>query len=187
MLAVNISPRHFLAADFVASVKTILAETGFPARRLEIEITENMLLSENSAALQTMASLRALGISVALDDFGTGYSGLSYLNRFDLDRIKIDACFVRDIEHSAPAQSIVASVMHLARDRGIHVTVEGVETMEQVMYLNRFGSIWYQGYLFAKPMPYAQLLASGYVTGASIPQNPALISRPMRQWERRYG
>ncbi len=186
-LAVNISPRHLLTPDFVASVKTILAETGFPARRLELEITENVLLSENKATVETMAALRSMGISVALDDFGTGYSGISYLNRFDVDRIKIDACFVREIEHSLSSQSIVSSVVQLARERGIKITVEGVETMDQVMYLKSFGDIWYQGYLFAKPMPYAMLLESGRVTGAAIPQKPALHSRPMREWERRYG
>jgi diguanylate cyclase (GGDEF)-like protein len=183
-LAVNISPRHLLMPDFVASMKTVLAETGFPAQRLELEITENVLLSDNKTTMETITAVRAMGISVALDDFGTGYSGLSYLNRFDLDRIKIDACFVREIEHSLSAQSIVASVVQLARDRGIKVTVEGVETMDQVLYLKRFGDIWYQGYLFAKPMPYSKLLESGYVT--AISQSPAPASRPMREWERRY-
>jgi diguanylate cyclase (GGDEF)-like protein len=157
-LAVNISPRHFQTQEFPHDVKSILEQTGFPAHRLEIEITENILLSDNQQSHDAIAAVRALGVSVVLDDFGTGYSGLSYLNRFNVDRIKIDATFVRGIENSATAQSIVSNIMSIARERKIKVTVEGVETVDQVLYLRRFGDLWYQGFLFARPMPFEQLI-----------------------------
>lgn len=157
-LAVNISPRHFLTPGFPDDVKLILEQTGFPASRLELEITENILLSDSQQSRDAIEAVRALGVAVVLDDFGTGYSGLSYLNRYHVDRIKIDATFVRGIESSASAQSIVSNIMALARERNIKVTFEGVETVDQVLYLKRFGDLWYQGFLFARPMPYEQLL-----------------------------
>ncbi len=157
-LAVNISPSHFLKPGFPEDVKLILEQTGFPAGRLELEITENILLSDSEQSREAIEAVRALGVAVVLDDFGTGYSGLSYLNRYHVDRIKIDATFVRGIENSETAQSIVSNIMALARERNIMVTVEGVETIDQVRYLNRFGDLWYQGFLFARPMPFEQLL-----------------------------
>lgn len=160
-LAVNISPRHFMSPGFVEEVTSILAENQFPAERLEIEVTESVLITENEAASEIIDRLRATGVSLALDDFGTGYNGLSYLSRFSLDRIKIDASFVREIENSVSAQSMVSTIIHLAQDRGLHVTVEGVETTGQVLFLSRFGNIWYQGFLFARPMPYQDLLKTG--------------------------
>jgi diguanylate cyclase (GGDEF)-like protein len=162
-LAVNISPRHFLEPGFCEDLKATLAETGMPPERLEIEVTENVLITQDERAAAVIASVRDLGVSVALDDFGTGYSGLSYLNRFDIDRIKIDASFVREIENSISAQSMVATIIHLARDRGLEITVEGVETTGQVVFLSHFGSLWYQGYLFARPMPYLDLLKCGSI------------------------
>ena len=190
-LAVNISPRHFLAPGFVVDVKAILAQADFPAHRLELEVTENVLISENETAADVIAAVRALGISVALDDFGTGYSGLSYLSRFQLDRIKIDASFVRELEASISAQSMVATIIHLARDRGLEITVEGVETMGQVLFLSRFGSLWYQGYLFAKPMPFSDLLQTSGFAQAALPRcKPGVesgyldLKQPQPDWSR---
>lgn len=175
-LAVNISPRHFMSPGFVEEVAEILRDTGFPADRLEIEVTESVLITENEAAGDVIDKLRAMGVSMALDDFGTGYNGLSYLSRFALDRIKIDASFVREIENSVSAQSMVSTIIHLARDRGLHVTVEGVETTGQVLFLSRFENIWYQGFLFARPMPYQDLMRTGSL--ASMEEARSLAKPP---------
>lgn len=156
-LAVNISPRHFLDPAFPGEVAGVLRETGLDANRLEIEITENVLILENERAIEAITKLRELGVSIALDDFGTGYSGLSYLHRLPVDRLKIDASFVREIGHSRSAQTMLATIVDLARSRDIAVTVEGVETVEHVRFLSRLGYLWFQGYLFSKPISLDEL------------------------------
>lgn len=151
-VAVNISPSHFLEANFVDDVLQILKATKFPANRLEIEITETVLLDNSELAVARIRQMRGLGISIALDDFGVGYSGLSYLNKFKVNRIKIDASFVRELETSATSRSIVSTMIHLGREQGFDVTIEGIETQGQVDFLERFENLCYQGFLFAKPM-----------------------------------
>ncbi len=191
-LAVNISPNHFLAPGFCDDLKDILAETGFPPHRLEIEVTENVLITRDEKSTDVIGAVRALGVSVALDDFGTGYSGLSYLSKFSLDRIKIDASFVRELEDSISAQSMIATIIHLARDRGLDITVEGVETTGQVIFLSHFGSLWYQGYLFARPMPYADLLQCSSIArltqqnyaGEAMPSKLPLQMRDQPEWSK---
>jgi diguanylate cyclase (GGDEF)-like protein len=157
-LSVNISPLHFLAPGFVNDLATILEETGFPGRRLEIEITESIVLSSDQPAAEIVNAVRALGVSIALDDFGTGYSGLAYLNRFKVDRIKIDASFTQNLKDSLASQSIIGTIIGLARDRGLAVTVEGVENTDQVVHLSRYSDLWYQGFLFSRPMPIEELV-----------------------------
>ncbi len=191
-LAVNISPNHFLAPGFCQDLADILAETGFPPHRLEIEVTENVLITKDESATDVIKAVRSLGVSVALDDFGTGYSGLSYLSRFTLDRIKIDASFVRELEDSISAQSMIATIIHLARDRGLDITVEGVETTGQVKFLSHFGSLWYQGYLFARPMPYSDLLKCSSIakltqqnyTGDTMPSKLPLQIHDQPEWSK---
>lgn len=151
-VAVNISPNHFLEPNFVEDVLEVLRATNFPARRLEIEITETVLLEDSELAVARIRQMRELGISIALDDFGVGYSGLSYLNKFKVNRIKIDASFVRELETSATSRSIVSTMIHLGREQGFEVTIEGIETQGQVDFLSRFEDLCYQGFLFAKPM-----------------------------------
>lgn len=174
-VAVNISPRQFLEPAFAVDVAAILRETGLDPRRLEVEITENVLILENDRAIETIAKLRELGVSVALDDFGTGYSGLSYLHRLPVDRLKIDASFVREIGHSKAAQSMLATIVDLARNRDIAITVEGVETVEHVRFLARFGYLWFQGYLFAKPMTCTELSAHFGLAHRAAPE-PARLA-----------
>ncbi len=157
IVAVNVSAKHFLEPDFVCEVLGILRETGLSPERLELEITESVFVSKATDAITAIEELRALGISVALDDFGTGYSGLSYLNKYKVDRIKIDAEFIRELETSEASRSMVATIVKMASDIDCKVTVEGVETQEQFKILKKYPNLCYQGYLFGKPVSAEQL------------------------------
>jgi diguanylate cyclase (GGDEF)-like protein len=152
-VAVNVSPLQFRRQDFVEMVERILAETGFDAKRLELELTESTLLGNVDDAEKAMHRLKAHGVRFALDDFGTGYSSLLYLRRFPFDRIKIDRSFVRSIETAADAASIVHAIVSLGRGLGMKVTAEGVETAEQQLFLRAAGVHSMQGYRFGKPSP----------------------------------
>jgi len=168
VVAVNVSPKHFLHPDFVSEVVGILKETGLAANRLEIEITESVFVSQTQQAIDTIKHLRALDVSIALDDFGTGYSGLSYLNKFAVNRIKIDAEFVREIETSSSARSLISTIVNMAQERGYRITVEGVETAEQLKFLRHFNGLWYQGYLFGKAVPVSELLDHPLLEGRDL-------------------
>lgn len=156
-LAVNVSPAQFLNPNFAATVFATLAETGLPANRLEIEITETTLIDEAGHATSAVRALRAGGVRIALDDFGTGYSSLSYLIKHEVDRVKIDRSFISLICEGAPATSIVLAIIAMAHAMGIAVTAEGVETQEQLALLGFLGCDDVQGYLLSKPLPAAQL------------------------------
>jgi EAL domain-containing protein (putative c-di-GMP-specific phosphodiesterase class I) len=136
----------------VQTVVSALAASGLPAHRLELEITEAVLIRDDTAALDVVRQLRALGVRIALDDFGTGYSSLSYLQRFPFDKIKIDRSFVRDIE-SDNSRDIVQAIVEIARARQIITTAEGVETESQKQALKALGCTEMQGYLFSRPIP----------------------------------
>ena len=168
IVCVNISPKHFLVEGFVEEVMEILAQTNMPARRLEIEITESVLLDDPDLAIATIARLRNHGISIALDDFGTGYSGLSYLNKFVVDRIKVDASFVSELEESSASRSLISTIVKLGQGRGSKITIEGVENKRQLEFLQQFDDLWYQGFYFAKPMDYPELLSSSYLQDLDI-------------------
>ncbi|MCK0210006.1 bifunctional diguanylate cyclase/phosphodiesterase [Starkeya koreensis] len=152
-LAVNLSPVDFRRRDLDQQVKQILDETGFPADRLEIEITENLLFGNQPEAFASLAALRRMGIRVALDDFGSGYSSLGYIRRFRVDTIKIDRSFTQNIGQSDDAAAIIDCVVRLARALAITVTAEGVETREQLRYLQSVGCHHVQGFLLAGPVP----------------------------------
>src|SRR5450755_2063946 len=129
-VAVNVSPIQFRGLAFALKVAAALAASGLPAHRLELEITEAVLIRDDEAALAMLHQLRALGVRIAMDDFGTGYSSLSYLQRFPFDKIKIDRSFIKDIaEPSGPC--IVQAVVSIAATRHITTTAEGVETEQQ--------------------------------------------------------
>ena len=135
-----------------------LAASGLPARRLELEITESVLLQNNEATLATLHQLRALGVRIAMDDFGTGYSSLSYLRSFPFDKIKIDRCFVSDLsESSEDALAILRAVASLGISLGIATTAEGVETEEQLARVREEGCTEMQGYFFSPPRPLAEV------------------------------
>jgi diguanylate cyclase len=150
-LAVNVSPLQFRRPDFVKVVARILDETGFPAERLELELTESTLVGNVEEAGTAMRELKALGVQFALDDFGTGYSSLLYLRTFPFDKLKIDRSFVRNIESAADSAAIVHAVVSLGRGLGMKVTAEGVETAEQHLFLRAAGVHSLQGFRFGRP------------------------------------
>ena len=147
-IAVNVSPVQFRSQTLSLKVAAALAETGLDPRRLELEITEAVLIADDDAALVALNQLRELGVRIALDDFGTGYSSLSYLQRFPFDKIKIDRAFVNQIDRGT---SIIKAVVSIAADRCMVTTAEGVETEEQRVAVHALGCTQMQGYLFSPP------------------------------------
>ncbi|KMO30305.1 putative bifunctional diguanylate cyclase/phosphodiesterase [Methylobacterium aquaticum] len=160
-IAVNLSPVQFRNAALAAQVASALAASGLPATRLEVEITESVLLDASSNNLALLGQLKQLGLRIALDDFGTGYSSLSYLCTFRFDKIKIDRAFVREICVSREALAVVRAITGLSRSLAIATTAEGVETPDQAACLRREGCTQLQGYLYGKPMPASALPESG--------------------------
>ena len=158
-VAVNVSPLQFRRTDFVETVERTLAETKFDPARLELELTESVLLGNLDPAEAAMLRLKALGVKIALDDFGTGYSSLLYLRRFPFDKLKIDRSFVRSIEKAADAAAIVHAVVSLGRGLGMQVTAEGVETADQQLFLRAAGVHSMQGYRFGRPVRAAEISA----------------------------
>jgi EAL domain-containing protein (putative c-di-GMP-specific phosphodiesterase class I) len=156
-LAVNVSPVQFRSGTLALKVMAALAAAGLAASRLELEITEAVLIRDDEAALAVLHDLRAIGVRIALDDFGTGYSSLSYLQRFPFDKIKIDRCFITDIAEPEGSSSIVQAVVTIAADRHMTTTAEGVETEEQRDLLRELGCSEMQGYLFSPPKPAADI------------------------------
>ena len=152
-VAVNLSPVQFDRPGLVEAVARALAVSGLQASRLELEITESVLLQENARNLATLERLGELGVAIALDDFGTGYSSLSYLQRFAFDRIKIDHSFIRSITHNAGSLKIVRSIVMLAHSLGLMVTAEGVETDEQFAAVRGEGCDDVQGFYVGRPQP----------------------------------
>jgi len=152
-IAVNLSPAQLNNRNLLNVVKGALAETGMPPHRLQLEITETVLLQNTFATLATLHELRKLGIQVALDDFGTGYSSLSYLRSFPFDKIKIDRSFIQDIANGAEPKAIVEAVANLAKSLKMASTAEGVETHQQREMLQSIGCTEMQGYLFSRARP----------------------------------
>ncbi|MER9146751.1 EAL domain-containing protein [Mesorhizobium sp. M0871] len=155
-IAVNVSAVQIRSADFTRSVISALAVSGVPASRLELEITETVLMDESETVLKTLRQLRELGIRIALDDFGTGYSSLGYLRRFPVDKIKIDRSFIHDIDNKDTA-AIVRTIIGLGAELGITVTAEGVETEAQLDILRKAGCVEAQGFLIGKPSKAADM------------------------------
>nr|WP_307731936.1 EAL domain-containing protein [Massilia sp. H27-R4] len=151
-VAVNVSAHQITAGTLPAIVKSALLHSGMEARYLSIELTESVLMQEAELAMAQIAELRGLGVAVALDDFGTGYSSLSYLSRFALDKLKIDQSFVRNITDDAKSAAIAKATIALALGLGITVVAEGVETGEQLDYLDAAGCDEVQGYFFSRPL-----------------------------------
>lgn len=152
-LAVNVSARQFRQAQFVEQIIQVIKNTGANPKRLKIELTESMLLDDVEDIIQKMSQLQALGVRFALDDFGTGYSSLSYLKRLPLDQLKIDQSFVRDVLIDPHDAAIATTIVALAKSMGLTVIAEGVETIEQQLFLANQGCFAYQGYLYSRPIP----------------------------------
>lgn len=151
-VAVNLSARQFEAGNLVATVKQALDDAGLEPGRLELELTESLLMRDLDAAVGTLARLRAAGMKLAIDDFGVGYSSLNYLTRFGVDRLKIDRSFMAGLPDSEN-RGIVRAVISMARSLNLQVVGEGVEQPEQLAFLEREGCDLVQGYLLGRPMP----------------------------------
>jgi diguanylate cyclase (GGDEF)-like protein len=156
-VAVNVSPVQFRSQALALNVAAALAACGLPASRLELEITEAVLIRDDEAALDMLHQLRKLGVRIALDDFGTGYSSLSYLQRFPFDKIKIDRSFIKDIAGPGASSSIVQAVVSIAAASDMTTTAEGVETEQQRNLLYILGCTEMQGYLFSPAIPAAEV------------------------------
>ena len=152
-VAVNLSPTQFHQEDLPLLVHSILIESGLSPNRLELEITEGVLIDDSSRGLSLLRRLKALGVRIVMDDFGTGYSSLSYLHAFPFDKIKIDRLFISDLEHNTQSKAIVRAVIGLARGLTLPVAAEGVETEGQLAFLAHEGCDEVQGYLLGHPLP----------------------------------
>ena len=159
-VAINLSAAQFIGGDLYDVLQTALANTGLPPNRLELEITESLLIEDYEGSLATLRRLRETGIGVALDDFGTGYSSLTYLRQFPFDRIKIDKGFVAEITTRTDCAAIVLAIAALGRSLGISITAEGIETHDQLLMVRAAGCTEAQGHLFGRPVPAAQLSLS---------------------------
>jgi len=160
VVAVNVSPSQFAHEDIVGQVRSVLAQTGLPPQRLELEITEGILMRDEEAAIETLGALHSLGVKLAIDDFGTGYSSLSYLKRFKVDKLKIDRAFVRDIESDRNDRKIVRAIVELANGLGMQTIAEGIETVEQWELLRSLHCEEGQGFLFSRPLAEADFHAA---------------------------
>jgi EAL domain-containing protein (putative c-di-GMP-specific phosphodiesterase class I) len=170
-VSVNVSSLQFKSGNLVQLVISSLAAAGLPAGRLELEITESVLIRDAESTLQILHQLRTLGVRIALDDFGTGYSSLNYLQRFPFDKIKIDRSFIKNLAENDGSLTILEAVISIAKSRDITTTAEGVETEQQMATLRALGCTEMQGYLFSPPRPAAeilQLLLSFYETAAAV-------------------
>ena len=157
-VAVNLSPLQFRTGNLFSIVTDALKQSGLPAKRLELEITETLLLEKSSQVLATLHALRALGVRISMDDFGTGYSSLSYLRSFPFDKIKIDQSFVRDLGSNRDAQAIVRSIISLGMGLGVTITAEGVETEAELSCLRAEGCHEGQGFLFSRARPNVEIV-----------------------------
>jgi diguanylate cyclase (GGDEF)-like protein len=150
-IAVNLSPVQFKHGDLPALVHTVLLETGLPPHRLELEITEGVLIDDFTRAMSMLRRLKALGVKIAMDDFGTGYSSLSYLQSFPFDKIKIDQSFISQIDKNPQSSAIIRAVIGLARGLSLPVMAEGVETADQLAFLKQESCDQIQGFLIGRP------------------------------------
>jgi EAL domain-containing protein (putative c-di-GMP-specific phosphodiesterase class I) len=156
-VAVNLSPIQVMNQNLVPVVVSALAAAGLPARRLEVEITESVLMQNTEMTMATLHRLRELGVRISMDDFGTGYSSLSYLRSFPFDKIKIDRCFISGLPDDSDSIAIVRAVAGLAKNLNMMATAEGVETPEQLAQVRALGCSEMQGYLFSPPLPLEKL------------------------------
>ena len=175
-VAVNVSAQQFCRGNIVHTVERTLNETGLEPKWLELELTESLMLDDSETTIKIMQDLKRIGISLSLDDFGTGWSSLSYLRKFPLDRIKIDRSFMRDIAYEPAAQALVKSILSLGRNLGLNCVAEGVETRQQLDYLQKQKCPEIQGFLYSPAVPEAEcsaLLRSGKPGFIGVPGVPS--------------
>jgi EAL domain-containing protein (putative c-di-GMP-specific phosphodiesterase class I) len=152
-IAVNLSPINFRCGDISTTILSILIETGLDPKRLEIEVTEGVLIADFTRAISLLGKIKALGVHIAMDDFGTGYSSLSYLQSFSFDKIKIDQTFVGNLGSNLHSAAIIRAIVGLGRALNLPVIAEGVETEAQRGFLVAEGCAELQGYLIGRPYP----------------------------------
>jgi EAL domain-containing protein (putative c-di-GMP-specific phosphodiesterase class I) len=158
-VCVNLSTVQFIKGNLASTVISALASSGLPASRLELEVTESILLDKSDSNIEILNQLRELGVRIAMDDFGTGYSSIGYLRNFRFDKIKIDRSFVQDLMEDDGCLAIVRAVSGLGKSFGITTTAEGVETEEQLQQLALEGYTEVQGYSYSRPVPPDQVMA----------------------------
>ncbi|MEY2655518.1 MAG: hypothetical protein RLZZ524_2546, partial [Pseudomonadota bacterium] len=180
-IAINLSPLEVRRGQTDERIRAALQASGLPADRLELEITESGLMEQGERAEAFLHNLRSIGVQLAIDDFGTGYSSLAYLKRFPVSKLKIDRGFVRDLPGDVSDAQLVQTMVAMGRNLGISVVAEGVETEEQLAYLQELGCESAQGYLFSKPRPAAEVrawlpaLADAPTRKADTPGEPARV------------
>jgi len=157
-MSVNVSQVQFRHPGFLDMLRAALVDTGAPPERIELEITESMAMEEPDLLIERLAAIKRTGVSIAIDDFGTGFSSLSYLQRLQVDRLKIDRTFVTEITGSARGSSIAQMVIELGRSLGLSIIAEGVEDQRQAQILRALGCPLAQGFLFSRPLTPEQLL-----------------------------
>jgi diguanylate cyclase (GGDEF)-like protein len=157
-VSVNISPIEFQRGDVVKAVRNALASSGLPPERLEIEITETVLMEQTAKNISALSQLRDLGVRISIDDFGAGFSSFSFLRAYPFDKIKVDRSFVRDLPRDDRSRTIIGAIAKLGVQFGMRTTIEGVETEEQLKWLGAEGCSEVQGYLFSKPVPPSEVL-----------------------------
>lgn len=172
-VAVNVSALHFMRSDVIGDIADVLKKTGLAPKRLEIEITESILIDHNDETVTKLRGLKDLGITIAMDDFGTGYSSLGYLTRFRFDRLKIDKSFLQDMDKNDDRKAIVYAISTLGENLGIDITVEGVETIEHVEFLKTIYCDQAQGFYYSRPISADQV--AGFVLktfSEAVPEKP---------------
>ncbi|HEY6488916.1 MAG: EAL domain-containing protein [Terracidiphilus sp.] len=175
-VCVNLSARQFAREGLADHVKSLLLQSGASSSQLGLEMTESSLIPNMSTAVDVLAGLRTLGVSLLMDDFGTGYSSLNYLHAFPFDVLKIDRSFVARLTEGHQPRQIVRTIIDLARALGMDVVGEGIETHEQYRLLRQMGCRYGQGFLFARPMPAAKITALLELPGRLLPESPALAA-----------
>jgi len=165
-VSINLSARQFKQGNLVERIKELMEETGLPAKNLDLELTESMLVENAEDTIQLLNRLKGLGASLSIDDFGTGYSSLSYLTKFPLDALKVDRSFVTSLPDNADAVTMAKAIVNMARNLGLKVIAEGIENERQGTFLHGLGSDMGQGYLYSRPIPFEDFvkLAGGNVT-----------------------
>ena len=156
-ISINLSARQFKDAKLVPLLASIIKKTKVPAKCLHLELTESMLMGNVEAAISQLHQLKTLGVSISIDDFGTGYSSLSYLKRFPVDILKVDRSFVKDIPDDPNDMEITAAIIAMAQKLKLNVVAEGVETIEQVEFLQNNNCFIVQGYYYSAPIPESEL------------------------------
>jgi diguanylate cyclase (GGDEF)-like protein/PAS domain S-box-containing protein len=171
-VSVNVSAVQFNAVDFPSVVERALADTGLSPSRLELEVTEGVVLRNEERTITILEALRKIGVRVSLDDFGTGYSSFSYLQKFKFDRVKIDRSFVNDLADNKTNAALVRAVLSIGRDLGMPVVAEGIENAEQRDRLVKEGCPFFQGYLFGKPAPFSDIANTMALSQLRLPVDP---------------